>query len=114
MNEVTGAIKERLHKSQNVVIASHVRSDGDEVGSLLALGLALRDAVKSVQMVLVDGVSSSFKYLEESELIVKEPTGEYDTFISVDCADFKRLGKVFENFGQPDINIDHHKTNARF
>jgi phosphoesterase RecJ-like protein len=39
---------------------------------------------------------------------------QHDTFISVDCADFKRLGKVFENFGQPDINIDHHKTNEQF
>ena len=32
----------------------------------------------------------------------------------MDCADFKRVGKVFENFGQPDINIDHHITNERF
>jgi phosphoesterase RecJ-like protein len=24
------------------------------------------------------------------------------------------VGKVFENFGQPDINIDHHKTNEKF
>ena len=110
----TGAIKERLDKSKNVVIASHVRPDGDAIGSLLGLGLALQDAGKSVQMVLVDGVSSSFRHLEGSEQIVKEPTGEHDTFITVDCADFKRVGKVFENFGQPDINIDHHKTNEKF
>ena len=110
----TGAIRERLDKSKNVVIASHVRPDGDAVGSLLGLGLALRDAGKSVQMVLVDGVSTSFRHLEGSELIAKEPTGEHDTFITVDCADFKRVGKVFENFGQPDINIDHHKTNEQF
>jgi len=114
MNETTGAIKERLAKSKNVVIASHVRPDGDAIGSLLGLGLALREAGKSVQMVLVDGVSGSFRHLEGSELIVKEPTGEHDTFITVDCADFKRVGKVFENFGQPDINIDHHKTNEQF
>lgn len=112
--ETTGAIKERLEKSKNVVIVSHVRPDGDAIGSLLGLGLALRDAGKSVQMVLVDGVPSSFKYLEGSELIVKEPTGEHDTFITVDSADFRRVGKPFENFGQPDINIDHHKTNENF
>jgi phosphoesterase RecJ-like protein len=112
--ETTGAIKERLEKSMNVLIVSHVRPDGDAVGSLLAMGLALRDAGKSVQMVLVDGVPASFKYLEESELIVKEPQGEHDTFITVDSADFRRVGKIFENFGQPDINIDHHKTNERF
>jgi phosphoesterase RecJ-like protein len=114
MTEETGAIKERLDRSKNVVIASHVRPDGDAIGSLLGLGLALQDAGKSVQMVLVDGVSSSFKHLEGSEQILKEPTGEHDTFISVDCADFKRLGKPFENFSQPDINIDHHKTNENF
>jgi phosphoesterase RecJ-like protein len=111
---ITGAIKERLDKSKNVVIASHIRPDGDAIGSLLGLGLALRDAGKSVQMVLVDGLPSSFRHLEGSELIVKEPTGEHDTFITVDCADFKRVGKIFENFGQPDINLDHHKTNENF
>ena len=115
MNEGnTGAIKERLDTSKNVVIASHIRPDGDAIGSLLGLGLALRDAGKSVQMVLVDGVSSSFRHLEGSDLVVKEPTGEHDTFITVDSADFKRVGKAFENFGQPDINIDHHKTNENF
>ena len=114
MSEMTGAIKELLDRSKNIVIASHVRPDGDAIGSLLGLGLALRDAGKSVQMVLVDGVSSSFRHLEGSELIVKEPMGKHDTFVTVDCADFKRVGKVFENFGQPDINIDHHKTNERF
>jgi phosphoesterase RecJ-like protein len=114
MNEAIGAIKERLDRSANVVIASHIRPDGDAIGSLLGLGLALQDAGKSVQMVLVDGVSSSFRHLEGSELILKEPSGEHDTFVTVDCADFKRVGKVFENFGPPDINIDHHKTNERF
>jgi phosphoesterase RecJ-like protein len=114
MTEATGAIKERLEKSKNVVVASHVRPDGDAIGSLLALGLALQDAGKSVQMVLVDGVSASFKHLEGSEQILKEPSRVHDTFISVDCADFKRLGKAFETFSLPDINIDHHKTNERF
>jgi phosphoesterase RecJ-like protein len=113
-NEITGAIKERLEKAKNIVIASHVRPDGDAIGSLLGLGLALRDAGKSVQMVLADGAPASFKHLEGSELILKTPNGEHDTFITVDCADFKRTGKVFENFGQPDINIDHHKTNENF
>src|SRR5215212_8626426 len=115
MNEgKTGAINERLDKSKNIVIASHIRPDGDAIGSLLGLGLALRDVGKSVQMVLVDGVPASFKHLDGSDLIVTAPSGEHDTFITVDSADFKRTGKIFENFGQPDINIDHHKTNEKF
>ena len=113
-SKISGEIKGRLDEARNIVIASHVRPDGDAIGALLGLGLALRDAGKSVQMILVDGVPASFKYLEGSELIKKEPDGGHDTFITVDCADFKRVGKFFENFGQPDINIDHHKTNEKF
>jgi phosphoesterase RecJ-like protein len=112
--EIIGAIKERLDKSKKIIIASHVRPDGDAIGSVLGLGLALTQAGKSVEMVLADGVPSSFKHLEGSERILKEPGGEYDTFITVDCADFKRVGKAFENFDWPDINIDHHITNEKF
>jgi len=112
--QITGEIKARLASANKILIAAHVRPDGDAIGSVLGLGLALRDAGKSVEMVLVDGVPSSFRYLEGSELIKKEPSGEYDTFITVDCADFKRVGKSFETYFPPDINIDHHKTNEKF
>ena len=112
--DLIGAIKERLDRASKIMIASHIRPDGDAIGSLLGLGLALMDSGKSVKMVLVDGVSASFRHLEGSDLIVKEPNGEYDTFITVDCADFRRVGKAFESFDQPDINIDHHKTNENF
>lgn len=113
-NQVSGEIKLRLNDARRAVIASHVRPDGDAIGSLLALGLALQNAGKAVEMILTDGVPGSFKFLEGSEQVKKEPSGGHDTFITVDCADFKRAGKVFENFGQPDINIDHHITNAKF
>jgi bifunctional oligoribonuclease and PAP phosphatase NrnA len=112
--DIIGVIKERLDRSAKVLIASHIRPDGDAIGSLLGLGLALIGNGKSVKMVLVDGLPASFRHLEGSELIVKEPSGEHDTFITVDCADFKRTGKAFETIGQPDINIDHHKTNENF
>jgi bifunctional oligoribonuclease and PAP phosphatase NrnA len=113
-NQIIGDIKARLASANKIVIASHVRPDGDAIGSLLGLGLALQGAGKSVQMILVDGAPNSFKFLEGSDLIQKEVRGDYDTFITVDCADFKRVGKLFENFGQPDINIDHHVTNEKF
>lgn len=112
--EMLGAIKNCLDESKSVIITSHVRPDGDAIGSLLGMGLALMNAGKTVQMVLVDGVPASYRHLEGSQLIGKEPTTQYDTFITVDCADFKRVGKAFENFPRPHINIDHHKTNEQF
>jgi phosphoesterase RecJ-like protein len=107
-------IRERLNEAQSILIASHVRPDGDAIGSLLAIGLALQNAGRTVQMVLQDGVPASFRHLQGHDQVQKEPKAGWDTFISVDCADFKRLGKPFESGPKPDINIDHHITNERF
>jgi phosphoesterase RecJ-like protein len=111
---IISQIRERLNTAQNILIASHVRPDGDAIGSLLAMGLALQQTGRTVQMVLVDGVPASFNHLHGHEQVRKEPQGEWDTFISVDCADYKRLGKAFESIRKPDINIDHHITNEKF
>jgi len=112
--QLNAAIKERLATAKNVFVVSHVRPDSDAVGSLLAMGLALRDAGKNVQMVLTDGVPDRFKHLPGANLVKTALQGEADTFIAVDCGDFNRMGKGMDAYGQPDINIDHHATNEKF
>jgi len=112
--DIDGEIKQRLAQAKKVLITSHVRPDGDAIGSLIGLGLAVQQAGKDVQMVLADGVSSTFRHLEGSDQVGTKVDGKFDTFITVDCADFKRTGKPFEKLDQPDINIDHHITNEKF
>ncbi len=112
--DVQQAIKSRLSTAENVLIVSHVRPDGDAVGALLGLGLALQGAGHKVQMVLTDGVPAAFRDLEGAEQVRTSEEGTFDTFITVDCADFKRTGKHFSGHTLPDINIDHHITNERF
>ncbi len=115
MNEsLNRAIQARLKEAKNILVASHIRPDGDAVGALLGFGLALQQAGKKVQMVLADGVPSSFKNLEGASQVRTKIDGTFDTFVTLDCADFKRTGKPFESIGQPDINIDHHITNEKF
>jgi phosphoesterase RecJ-like protein len=114
MNDIDAEINAKIASAQNILIVSHVRPDGDAIGSTLALGLGLRQLGKSVQMVLSDGLPASFRHLPGSDLVTKTLQGQPDLFITVDCADFKRTGKQFENFRQPDINIDHHITNENF
>jgi bifunctional oligoribonuclease and PAP phosphatase NrnA len=114
MTNIDAEIKAKFTSANNILIVSHVRPDGDAIGALLALGLALQNAGKTVQMVLNDGLPASFRHLEGHEQIKKEAKNGFDLFVTVDCADFKRTGKQFENFCKPDINIDHHVTNEHF
>lgn len=108
------AIDERLRSAHHILIASHVRPDGDAIGSLLALGLALQDQGKTVQMVLSDGVPASFRFLPGSEQVKKSHEGQPDITITVDCSDFQRTGDALAAFARPDIVIDHHVTNEAF
>jgi phosphoesterase RecJ-like protein len=97
-----------------LLLASHIRPDGDAVGSLLGLGLALQAAGKQVQMVLADGLPSSFKHLQGAEQVTTGFEAGFDTFITLDCADYRRTGKMFADVRRPDINIDHNITNEKF
>jgi len=114
MKDIDAEINAKIKSAKNILIVSHVRPDGDAIGALLGFGLALQQAGKTVQMVLNDGLPASFRHLPGNDQVKKEPLGDPDLFITVDCADFKRTGKQFENYRKPDINIDHHITNENF
>lgn len=105
---------QQIHNSQTILVISHVRPDGDAVGSLLSLGLSLKESGKSVDMVLTDGVPTTFQHLPGSEQVLKKPKGRYELFIVLDCSDFLRVGEAMEGYPPPDINIDHHVTNVHF
>jgi phosphoesterase RecJ-like protein len=104
----------RIQQAHKVMVISHIRPDGDAVGSLLGLGLALEQAGKQVQMVLADGLPENFRFLTHSEKITHQGQGPVDLTIVVDCSDIDRIGPVINGQKTPDINIDHHKTNRNF
>jgi phosphoesterase RecJ-like protein len=111
---VIAAIRRKIEDSHRILVVSHIRPDGDAVGSLLGLGLALVAAGKDVQMVLQDGVPHNFKHLSGSDTVKRKPEGAVDLIIVVDVSDLPRLGKALDGYGIPDINIDHHFTNEAF
>ncbi|MCX8062938.1 MAG: DHH family phosphoesterase [Anaerolineales bacterium] len=105
------AIRQALQKAERLLIVTHIRPDGDAIGSLLGLGLALKAAGKSVLMALDDQVPTQFRHLEGSELINRSFQRDYDLAISLDCSDKSRLGQFGRDNLEWDINIDHHITN---
>lgn len=112
-NAVHGKIRELLTNANQILVVSHIRPDGDAVGSLLGLGLALQAAGKQVQMVLADGVPQNFRHLPGSNLIKRQAKGEFDCIAVVDCSDLQRTGDALKD-RSPDLNIDHHITNLNF
>jgi len=113
-NSLIETTHRELQQANRILIVSHVRPDGDAVGSLLGLGLALQEAGKTVQMILVDGVPSSESRLPGSKQVRTKPEGEFDLTVVVDCSDLARVGEALNGFGVPDWNIDHHVTNLNF
>ncbi len=111
--EMDEKIAAKIAKHDRFLIASHVRPDADAVGSLLAIGLALEDAGKSVQYILQDG-AEQFDYLPGWQKIQPAPEETAEVVIVVDCSDPRRVGNVLDEYGPPDIVIDHHKTNVEF
>ncbi len=107
-------IKEQLSRAQHVLVISHQRPDGDAIGSLLAIGLALLDAGKDVQMVIKDGIPGNYRFLAGSELVKTKPTDAVDIIIVVDSAEIERTDTDLNKFNKTDLNIDHHKTNTMF
>ena len=112
--ELIALIHGQLENAKKILIVSHLRPDGDAIGSLMAIGLALVEDGKDVQMVLSEGVPDNFRFLAGSELIRKPPKGEVDYMIVVDSGDIERTDAALANYGKPDLNIDHHKTNTNF
>jgi phosphoesterase RecJ-like protein len=107
-------VKELLTQAKSVVVVSHIRPDGDAVGSLLGFGLALLHAGKQVQMVLEDGMPEKYEFLAGAEHVTRSIDQPFDTLIVVDCSDRERTGTVLEGLKAPDLVVDHHKTNLAF
>lgn len=105
---------ERITAAQSCLVVCHIRPDGDAVGSLLGLGLALQAAGKRVQMVSEEGVPPSCRELEGVAQVRRSAKGDFDLIIVVDSSDLERTGSVLASYRQPDVCIDHHATNLGF
>jgi phosphoesterase RecJ-like protein len=107
-------VSHKFQAAQKVLIVSHIRPDGDAIGSVLGLGLSLQMIGKQVQMVLSDGVPQSFRHLSGADQLKQHPDGQFDLICVLDCSDLQRTGNALNGYPTPDLNIDHHVTNLNF
>ncbi len=108
---ISQAIKERIDAAGHITLASHIRPDGDAVGSVIGLGLALREYGKQVHLSFEETLPKRFRFLEAG--LEKDESNKDTLYIALDCADQQRLAHFFAD-KQIAINIDHHATNDAF
>lgn len=118
-NSTFSEIAQALREHQSFIIMSHVRPDGDAIGSQLALGHALEEMGKTVYYVNEDGLPDNLAFLPHSENLI-QPKGEVldvEVAIAVDCATKPRLGDNALKAASKAklwINIDHHISNPSY
>ncbi|MFL6531217.1 MAG: DHH family phosphoesterase [Chthoniobacterales bacterium] len=106
-----------LRGAQRIAVLSHVRPDGDALGSQLALGISLRQLGKEVTLWNEDGMLEKYSFMPCSELLVRPPAAaeEFDLGVALDTAVQNRLGTAGQAVRAARwINIDHHPTNPRY
>lgn len=107
-----------IKKKKNIFIVSHINPDGDNIGSMLALYLALEKMGKNVTVLKADFLPEDFKFLTGYDNIKKyeKDMDSIDILIAVDCSDEERLGnnKDLLKISKHIINIDHHISNNMF
>lgn len=107
-----------LRDATRVLAVSHVKPDGDAIGSLLALGHMLGALGKSSVLSLNDPVPAIYRSLPGADAIVgpQRDAAGFDAVIALDCSSVDRLGRAYgAAFAHlPLLVIDHHITNDRF
>ena len=73
-----------LSDHDNYVILTHIRPDGDTLGSASALCLGLRSLGKTAHVLVNTGVGGRFRWMLEG--LTVEEAGKDDTVISTDVA----------------------------
>ncbi len=111
-------ILRHLKRSNRILVASHVNPDGDAIGALIALALALDALGKAVTLYNESPIPAVYRFLPAIDRItnrVEDPT-VFDTAVILDCGNIARVGGIAEELDRIPmvINIDHHVTNTRF
>ena len=113
-------IGETIRAHERFLVTTHENPDGDALGSLIAMTLALEKLGKNVVMYLAGTVPlpREYRFMPLTDLLRELPQDlEQRVVVAVDAANERRLGP------RPDelldralfvIDIDHHHDNTRF
>lgn len=107
-----------INAGERFILISHEYTDGDDLGSVLALGRVLENMGKQVWSMALGGVPENLLFLPgHSDVHDKLPQNlaDYDVLVTLGCGVLPRTG--FAELGtwqKPILNIDHHHDTQMF
>ena len=109
-------LEEECEGAKSIVIAGHVRPDGDCIGSCMAVYLYLKKVMPQAEVnVALEQPSDIFSCIKDFDKIRTECSGieAPDVFIVLDCEKNRICAEAVELFNnaKKTINIDHHVSN---
>ncbi|MFH1860425.1 MAG: bifunctional oligoribonuclease/PAP phosphatase NrnA [bacterium] len=109
---ILNLIENVFEKEERFIITSHVRPDGDSIGTQLALGIMLNEMGKKVTILNEDPIPKSYSFLPHSDWIKSSLNNDsqFDVAIILDCSEWERVGRIAPIAQKADVivNIDHH------
>jgi len=112
---VLSQVVELIENKQNFAITTHIKPDGDGVGSSLGLCWLLRSLGKSAEVVVRGDIPLAYRSLPGAAEIrdIESIDRDYDAIFVIECSDLDRPG--IRGLGdQFTVNIDHHATSEHF
>lgn len=106
-----------LNRAQNLLLLTHQHPDGDGIGSMLALRMALLSLGKTTHCAIPDPCPARYEFLVGSESIATSaPQTEFDCAVALDCDGETRLGSLQDTFRSAPrtIDVDHHEAEQGF
>lgn len=108
-------VVELIEEKRKFAITSHLRPDGDSLGSSLGLYWLLRALDKNVEVIMRGPVPHTYQKLPGAKDVRVIPAADesYDGVFVIECSDIARPG-LLNLEKQFVVNIDHHATTALF
>ncbi len=116
MNNIIRKAINLIKSIDEISIISHTSPDGDNIGSILAMGLAIKQMGKRIKIIKTDIIPSDYLFLQHVDMIQEYDEKDIELLIVLDCSDIDRLGKLKDivSKSKNTINIDHHISNTAF
>jgi len=108
--------QQAIHAAQRILFTTHERTDGDDLGTVLALAHYAKAQQKHIQIVITGGTPSRLSFLPLSDEVEEQlHDTNFDLLIVSGCSNKERINHPeIQNLAIKTINFDHHPDNQQY